>query len=161
MKNNWQTKKCNIFNICNKNNNITTKKAKKELLNYEIFMFNATCEKSQYFKTLDRFNKNLLIESLALHTRVLVEFFYIDDKKYSDDLIAQDLLPLKINWKKIRPEKSEILKKAENKANKQLAHMSLCRECLKRKDEHRWDFQKIKKDMDKIIEIFSKNEYEK
>lgn len=93
---------------------IAQKEMEDELL-YEISMFNNTCKEFYFFKNFDKLKKNLLIESLATHTRVLVDFFYCE-KKYSDDIIAQDLLPQKVAWEKIRPVLPAILKEAKLKA---------------------------------------------
>lgn len=51
---------------------------KEKLLQYEVWMFRETCKRliDQESKSqLPRFEKNLLVESLAIHTRILVDFF--------------------------------------------------------------------------------------
>lgn len=139
------------------NKNAITSISLKEMeneLGYEIGMFDNTCKASNFFGNLGQFSRNLLIESLAAHTRVLVDFFYCDNKKYKDDIIAQDLLPSNIIWSELRPELPQILRDAKQKADKQLAHLSLDRIKLKREDRHSWNFYAINQEMNKIIECF-------
>lgn len=129
-----------------------TEKQKLEILNYEIRMFRETCNQLN-FQEGTSFEIDLLFESLAIHTRLLIEFFYNDKKKYKDDLIAQDFLPNTIDWKTQRPPKTRLLKNAQYKANKQLAHISLCRiEIAKNNKE--WDWNGISRDMEIIIDKF-------
>lgn len=71
------------------------------LLKYEIWMFYETCNQLNSCQAT-RFERNLLLESLSTHTRILIDFFY-GKKKYQNDLIAQDLLSDNINWQKERP----------------------------------------------------------
>lgn len=131
-----------------------TKEEKEECLNYEIWMFRETCNQiSFYQKTL--FERNLLFESLPAHTRILIEFFYNDkNNKYLNDLVTQDFLPNTINWKNQRPPITELLKNAKNKADKQLAHLSLWRIKIERDGKKDWDCKGIKEDLEKIIEKF-------
>lgn len=129
---------------------------KEELLKYEIRMFRDTCDSFNDWSKFNQFNKNLLIESLALHTRVLIDFFY-GERKYPDDIIAQDLLPNSVIWSNIRQKIPQILEEAKTKTDKQAAHLSLLRLELKEKGENGWKFDKISQEMKKIIEIFYKS----
>ena len=125
----------------------------EELLSYEIRMFKDTYKELAFFENFDQFKRNLLIESLALHTRVLFDFFYCK-QKHKDDIIAQDLLQSHTAWAKIRPQPPKILKEAKQKADKQLAHLSLARIKLKKDNKHGWNFYAINKEMDKTINLF-------
>ncbi|MBU2036809.1 hypothetical protein KJ866_01195 [Patescibacteria group bacterium] len=131
-----------------------TKKEKEEHLNYEMDMFLETCNQLNFGqKTI--FERNLLLESLPAHTRILIEFFYNGkNKKYPNDLVAQDFLPDSINWRNERPLITELLEEAKNKADKQLAHLSLWRVKIERDNKKGWDWNGIKRDMEKIIEKF-------
>jgi len=130
-----------------------TIKEKEGLLEYEIGMFRDTCNAFNNWTDLNKFNKNLLIESLALHTRVLIDFFY-GTKKYSDDIIAEHLLPDNINWNNVKPKIPQILMDAKNKADKQLAHLSTKRLELQKQEKNGWRFNEISEEMNKIIEKF-------
>ncbi|MFH1565395.1 MAG: hypothetical protein ABIC82_06205 [bacterium] len=132
-------------------------KEMEDELFYEIDMFKKTCDRFSCWNELCQFRKNLLIESLATHTRVLIDFFYCDNKKFpDDDIIAQDLLPDNIVWKEIRPQElPQILKDAKVKADKQLAHLTLSRLRLERENKKGWDYKQINQEMNKIIECFN------
>jgi hypothetical protein len=150
-----QLKKKNVIKL--------TKIDKKNALDYEINMFKDTYKRFKEFKAsngrnvLDKdfyqFYNDLLVESLALHTRILFDFFY-SKKPRKDDLIAQDLLPENLLWEEKRPKQSEILKKARHKADKLLAHLTLERIKLKKSGEKSWNFDGIKREMDEIFKSF-------
>lgn len=141
---------------------------KEKLLQYEVWMFRETCKRliDQESKSqLPRFEKNLLVESLAIHTRILVDFFYNDlflnknkkkkfDRQNPNDIIAQDFMPEEKEWVKIRPPITQILYDAREKANKQLAHLSLWRIKLERDGKKPWDTDSISKDIESVIKKF-------
>jgi len=131
-----------------------TKEEKEEHLNYEIWMFRKTCDQlNQPSET--QFKRNLLLESLPAHTRILIEFFYNDKhEKRPNDLIAQDFLADSIDWKNERPPITELLNEAKNKADKQLAHLSLWRVKIEKDNKKIWDWNSIKRDMEEIIKKF-------
>lgn len=133
-----------------------TIKEKETLLDYEIDMFRKTCVELSKLDNDYVFFKNLLIESLATHTRTLLDFFYINKKNYDKDLIAQDLLPENIKWRELRPIETETLINAKNKANKQLAHLSLWRLKISRDNKKDWNnFNIILKEIEEIIKKFN------
>jgi hypothetical protein len=130
-----------------------TQKEKRGHLDYEIWMFRETCRQINIRpKTL--FENNLLFESLPAHIRVLINFFYNNDRKYPNDLLAQDFLPVAVNWKNERPQITALLKEAKNKADKQVAHLSLWRVKIERDGKKDWDWNNIEKDMEKVIKKF-------
>jgi hypothetical protein len=129
-----------------------TKEEKEEHLNYEIWMFRETCDQLNLLQKT-RFERNLLLESLATHARILIDFFY-GEKKYQNDLVAQDLLLNNVNWQNERPPETKLLEEAKSKADKQLAHLSLWRIKIEKDNKKGWDWQGIRKDMDKVIEKF-------
>ncbi len=134
------------------------KDEKFKLLEYEISMFRDTCNQLQSLKnSTNPFFMNLLIESLAIHSRVLIGFFYPENeqKKYLNDLIAQDFLP-NINWSLTRPVLTDILQEARNKADKQLAHLSVWRFKLSQDNKKHWNPVVISRDLEKVIEEFYK-----
>ncbi|MFA4942011.1 MAG: hypothetical protein WC582_05515 [Patescibacteria group bacterium] len=131
-------------------------KKKEDELNYEIWMFKSTCDIFFSGVRPSLFWHNLLVESLALHVRVLIDFFYCDRKGESDDIIAQDLLPSSVSWSELRPQLPEILREAKKKTNKQLAHLSSSRIDLKKQGEKDWRILDIYNKMNDIIERFYK-----
>ena len=131
-----------------------TNKEMEDLVRYEIDMFRETCRQLKLkSKPKSVFEKNLFIESLAIHTRLLVEFFY-NKKKYPNDLVAQDLLPTSKDWVRIRPLKTQSLEDVTRKADKQLAHLSRWRFKIERDCRKRWDYITIEQDMERIIQAF-------
>ena len=131
-----------------------TKEEKEGPLKYEIAMFRETCDQLNFCQNT-QFERNLLLESLPAHIRILIEFFYNDkNKKYPNDLMAQDFLADTIDWKKERPAMTKLLSEAKNKADKQLAHLSRWRIKIEKDNKKGWDWQGIKKDMEKVIEKF-------
>ncbi len=131
---------------------VATKEELEEHLKYEIWMFRETCNQLNLCQKTP-YERNLLLESLPTHSRILIDFFY-GDKKYQNDLVAQDLLPNKVNWLNKRPPITEILKEAKKKADKQLAHLSRWRIKLEKDGKKGWDWEGIKKDIEKVIEKF-------
>ncbi|MDP2967433.1 MAG: hypothetical protein Q8N87_03430 [bacterium] len=129
-----------------------TKEEMEKLLQYEILMFQEICNQLD-LPSKTQFERNLPLESLANHTRILIDFFY-GKKKYQNDLVAQDLLPNNVNWQNERPSETKLLKEAKNKADKQLAHLSLWRIKIEKDNRKGWDWQGIKKDIDEVIEKF-------
>lgn len=145
---------------------------KKKELDYEIKMFRDTIKAHRNNKiNLEnaengQFIINLLVELLATHTRILVEFFYYFDKKvfplrsknknknHNDDIIAEDFI---LNWSEFVPPITDILIDAKNKSDKQLAHLSSWRKKLKDEGKNGWSFQKISNDMEIIIKKFEEN----
>ena len=127
-------------------------KEKEDILKYEMDMFRESCKQLRS-GSISQFKQNLLVESLAIHTRILIVFFY-SNKKNKNDIIVQDLLPKSKDWRKIRPSLTQTLEDAKEKANKQLAHLSLWRLKLVRNNRKGWDHSKIKEDMEKVIEKF-------
>ena len=132
---------------------------KLQPLRYEILMFKETCKRFKERRTsfpLNGFEHNLIIESFATHVRTLIEFFYCDDKKNKNDLIAQDFLPYHIIWKDVRPSKSIVLVAANNKADKQIAHLSLWRIKLDRDGKKDWkEWEIINADINNTINKFN------
>lgn len=158
MKTNWQIKKLGDDELIS-----ATEAQKLEILDYEISMLRETCNKLN-FSQQTIFERNLLLESLAIHARLLIEFFYNDKReRYPNDLIAQDFLSNTIDWKTQRPPKTELLKNAQFKADKQLAHMSLYRIEIAKNNSKGWDWKGINRDMENVINKFQilKKQYDK
>jgi len=135
---------------------VATHKDKMDLLKYEIGMFFETCDRMKR-PACCGFINNLIIESLAVHTRVLIDFFYSEkNANKPNDLVAQDLLSDEINWKRIRPEEADVLFNAKNKADKQLAHLSLWRIKLSKDELKGWGkmFPDIERELKDLINFF-------
>lgn len=94
------------------------------------------------------FNRNLLIESCVLHFRNLVDFFYPPSSPQPDDVTAADYVP---GWGS--PAAPSILRDARNRANKELAHLTLKRKAGAPPDKA-WDFADLSIAMTSIIRDF-------
>lgn len=143
---------------------------KEKHLKYEIWMFRSTCDQHDLIgwgsipKTpTEQFHRNILVESLAVHTRLLVDFFYNDlfykfsnkkDRLNINDIIAQDFISGGIIWINERPELTQNLRDAREKANKQLAHLSTWRIKIERDGKKSWDWKGTAEDMEKVIAKF-------
>jgi len=86
-------------------------------------MFNGTSIKLQN-GVQDQFEKNVLIESFAIHSRNLFDFFYTKGRK--DDIAASDYIINKQIFKQTRTKK-RILDNLTRKTNKQVAHLTYSR----------------------------------
>ncbi|NQU77186.1 hypothetical protein HQ544_00660 [Candidatus Falkowbacteria bacterium] len=133
---------------------IITQEEKQRELGYEICMFRETCKELFSGTRRSQFWRNLLVESFALHMRVLIDFFYSDERKYDDDIVAQDLLPDDVRWKELRPPLIKLLKEAKTKADKQLAHLSCNRIILEKEGRKGWKILEISNEINKIINFF-------
>jgi hypothetical protein len=129
-----------------------------EHLEYEAQMFLAARDK--LFRSAppqlhprnpdEAFNHNLLIESCVLHFRNLVDFFYPPSSSQPDDVTAADYVP---GWNS--PPAPPILRDARNRANKELAHLTLKRKTGAPPDKA-WDLADLSNAMTPIISEFFK-----
>ncbi|MFA6375848.1 MAG: hypothetical protein WCX69_00400 [Candidatus Paceibacterota bacterium] len=141
---------------------VTTRQEKEKLLAYEIWMFRETCAQITANCSSNQFEINLLLESLSVHTRLLLDFFYNDlfykfgggkDRLNKNDIIAQDFLSNN-SWIGERPKLTQTLRDAREKANKQLAHLSTWRIKIESDGKKSWEWAKIHEDMEKVIAKF-------
>ena len=108
-----------------------------EFVIYEIWMVRSCYEKLKS-PPQDNFLKNLLIENMVLHTRVLRDFFFtkLDDKKRpikrDDDILASCYCP---SWSNTSDDYSAYLGENQKRMNKALAHLSYDRLIYKGKDK--------------------------
>lgn len=91
-----------------------------EHLAYEIEMLYLVAQELQKDWTGKQVLQYALLESFAIHTRVLNDFFYSEKRKKRDDIIAVRFSP---TWEK-PPEKTPILRKASCRVNKEVAHLT-------------------------------------
>jgi hypothetical protein len=96
--------------------------------------------------------RNALLESFAIHTRNLIDFFY-QDKPNSDQVIAQDFFDNGDLWVQQRPTKSQFLKKTSIRVHKEVAHLSYDR--LKVTSEKKeWKWINIAAEIGKVLKKF-------
>jgi len=98
---------------------------------------------------------NALIESFVIHVRALIDFLYPNGPK-KDAVIAADFFNIQEDWVKLRPDESEILKKARKRAHKEVAHLSYDRQKVSI-EEKGWNFLEISHEIQEVMNIFLKN----
>lgn len=130
-------------------NKYSTKRAIEHIV-YEIMMFEETSHKL-LSNVQDQFEKNVLIESYAIHSRNLFDFFYTK-RKIKDDMIANDFL-LKKKEFKVKRVKKRILQNLTRKTNKQIAHLTYSRNTYNSATKP-WNVPKISDCMNKTILVF-------
>jgi hypothetical protein len=95
---------------------------------------------------------NAMLESFAVHVRGLI-FFLFPENVQSDDVLATHFVSDPAAFETARGVKSEILKKAQSRAGKELAHLTY--ERLKVTAEIKpWRFVEIATEVDRVMKIF-------
>ena len=100
-------------------------------------------------------NWNFYIEGLAMHTRVLHDFFYYENKK-DDDILAKDFLD-DTTWGLFQKKKTpkEKFTKIIDKCNKQLAHLTEARVTQYSAPQDKgWNSKEISLMMEVTIKVF-------
>ena len=137
--------------------NISNRKLKKsaEHVYYEISMLyfvtqnlakNPVIYSHQYFL-------NLMIESMGIHIRNLLNFFYAPiSKRYRDDILAEDFVSNLKHYKKNRT-KLKKLGYIKKRVSKQLVHLTYHRNKYNKKTKS-WNFNSIYLDIYPTIVAF-------
>lgn len=95
---------------------------------------------------------NSLVESFAIHVRVLIHFFYTEIP-HKDDVLAVHFFHESEDWNKHRPLETEILEVAKTRADKEVAHLTYLR--LKVTPEMKtWNFKDIFNDLQRVLDKF-------
>ena len=123
------------------------KKKRLRALNYEQDMLRATAMALASGIIESRLILNTFVESFLIHARLLIAFLYGPYRK--DDIRPEDWLAPR-EWRKVRGEKSKLLKETYRDANKYLAHLTATR--LNRKK--RWDYPAILREIEVLLDKF-------
>ena len=95
---------------------------------------------------------NALLESFVIHVRVLMDFLY-NDNPQPDDVIAEDYFSSADEWRKMRPELTELLKLSKWRAGKEVVHLTY--ERLEVTPETKpWPFVQIVNEITSVINVF-------
>jgi len=95
---------------------------------------------------------NAVLESFAVHVRGLIFFLFPENPK-ADDVLATHFVSDPTAFELARGVKSEILKKAQSKAGKEVAHLTY--ERLKVTAETKpWPFVEIATEVGRVMKIF-------
>lgn len=122
---------------------------------YETIMMLFCYQKSNNVKyvTTDFRENNLALEGFLLHTRGLIEFFFLPPvKKYKDDARASEFV---INWDTLKPTYIQKMKTIKNRIDKELAHLTWKRK-NSNNSEKLWAYGEIYNKMFETLKTFLK-----
>jgi len=123
-----------------------------EHLFYELAMLINTAQILATGALGDSTLNNAVLESLAIHTRVLMDFLYLDDPR-NDDVVAQDFMSASTSWAAIRPALTASLTLARQRAGKETAHLTYARLAVTSQDKH-WPFVTLANDIKAAFDVF-------
>ncbi len=115
----------------------------REHIAYEVLMLNYCALKIDGSESLEQ---NLYVEGFALHLRNLIAFLYSTPKQ--DDVCAACFFSPG-GWEKMRGIQPDVLLDAENRAHKQMAHIT-----LSRLRKQRWEIRKIIEALMPVLQVF-------
>jgi hypothetical protein len=141
-----------------------------EHLAYEIWMFFETaCKLADFdaqnatsfaFGTVER---NALLESFLIHTRILIDFLYKHRSGYSNDVFAKDFVEDGETWKNRYPEASQFFVSTKNgsqtldeikhEIDERVAHLTSGRLGLT-EEEKGWTYSEIANEIKKVLKEF-------
>ncbi len=98
---------------------------------------------------------NALLESFVVHVRGVMDFLY-NDNPQNDDVVAQDFFASPDAWASIRPELSELLRKAKKRVGKEIAHLTYARLEVT-PDTKPWPFVSIANEVSSVMQVFLTN----
>lgn len=131
------------------------KECLEEHLPYEIDMLNKV-SKIQTTNVNDLVYNNMVFESFAIHLRNLITFFY-PKKRFETDIYAEDFFTVSEDWEKIRPDLSVSLKKAKERADKEVGHLTL--ERFSGDDSRKnWSRKELAGEIFSIVQLFYKQD---
>ena len=123
-------------------------------LHYELWMLSETANALSSGISERGWRLNSLLETFVLHVRAVSDFFYAERKK-EDDVLAADFFP-DGRWASLRPNETDLLKRARNRAHKEIVHLTY--ERLNVTPETKpWPFLEIVRDVDSVLRVFLEN----
>lgn len=106
-----------------------------EHVQYEIEMLIETAIRSSH--ETDRIEHNMIVETFAMHARVLMDFLLSDCSEGHTDMAAYRYVGARADWKKLCPYTKEDWAQSRLRVNKEIAHLTSGRLGLK-EQEKRW-----------------------
>jgi hypothetical protein len=92
---------------------------------------------------------NSVLEAFIIHTRNLIYFLFAENPN-NDHVVASDFIT---NWKELCPEKSDFLQKSEQRAHKEIAHLSYDRQKVTPEDKP-WEYIRVVHEVMEIFKLF-------
>lgn len=122
-------------------------------LHYEIWMLISVAQGLASGITGESVINNSLLESFAIHARVLLDFLYAKEKPPADDVVAEDFLATPQQWHEARPPKSQTLQMVHRRVAKEVAHLTYARQDVT-PEMKGWPFIDIAKEIQIVINEF-------
>ena len=127
-------------------------------LDYEAGMLWKTAEEMASGRAQTRAQRNAIVESFALHTRNLIDFFYGDPRRPTkrrgkDDVVAGHFFSDPYRWQRARPRQSSLLRRAEKRADKEIAHLTYGRLDVEQQEKP-WPASDIVADLGAVLDAF-------
>jgi hypothetical protein len=99
---------------------------------------------------------NALIESFVVHLRCLLDFLYPPRNRRPDDVIAEDYFESPAAWENVRPPISAKLRKARDRAGKEMAHLTYARLDVAPQAKP-WPFVELTNEISNLLDAFLQN----
>jgi len=130
-------------------------KKASEHLRYELDMLNSVAQAlATNFAGAGVLN-NAMLESFAVHVRSLIFFLFPENPK-PDDVLATHFVSDPAAFEAARGVKSEILKKAQSRAGKEVAHLTYQRLTVTEETKG-WRFVEIATEINRVMKIFQQH----
>lgn len=102
---------------------------------------------------IQRTINNAILESFAIHTRSLLDFFYSSGSR-DDDVVAEHFFSSATVWISARPPKTyEQRMRIKDRVSKEIAHLTIARQNVKSK---KWPYKSIRRDLNRAFSVFFK-----
>ena len=135
-------------------NSETLRKASDHLY-YEIWMFHSLVAGLASGVAGEGPICNAMVESFAIHTRNLADFFY-PKRTRPDDVVAAHYFDSSDTWEKLCPPASEVLSAARKKADKEIAHLTYTRQKVT-PEKKPWRFVELSQQIQPAIDAFCRS----
>jgi hypothetical protein len=122
---------------------------------YEIQMFDTTARTLTAGLFGPGIATNAFLESFAIHSRALVQFFYAKSPQ-ADDVIAEDFFPEAHQWQSLRGALPDALTPVSRRVGKELAHLTYARLDVT-PEAKRWDIRQVWESLSGVIDLFIQN----
>lgn len=93
---------------------------------------------------------NAYLESFVIHIRSVIDFLYPPTNRQPDDILAEEYVTDVAQWNRDRPAKTNLLRDAKKKADKQVAHLTYVRVGA----DKDWNWKAIWSDLENVAICF-------
>jgi hypothetical protein len=121
-------------------------------LQYEFRMLKGSAFRLRTITPNNSPESHAIFESFVIHSRNLLYFLYSNNPR-DTDIIAEDFIPAS-RWRAERPQESSVLKRAHERASKEVAHLTWNRLGIDYKTAD-WPITEIAKDIIAAYDMFA------